>query len=372
MVKAAIRRSEGNPQPVPIQVDWQRLFDSMGDGVAIVSLDHRILRANQALARMVSAGGPDDLVGRKCYEVVHGLRSELESCPLDCCRSDKKTGEIERQEPHLNNIWLSLRVDPLLGTHGEVTGVIHTFRDITLRKEMDRLKEEFIGLVSHELRNPLTVIIGALQTALSEEDRLPREEVRHLIIDAAEEAHSLSDMVGNMLDLARAEARRLTLAPEPLDFETTALGMVAKFRARHPTREFIADLPASLPAVRADRLRLERVLHNLLHNAVKYSPGSTAIRVFARADGGELLVGVEDHGIGISPGDLAKLFEPFQRAENASQVDAEGVGLGLVVCRRVVEAHGGRIWVESAPGRGSTFRFTIPLSEGTRNSRANS
>jgi signal transduction histidine kinase len=118
-----------------------------------------------------------------------------------------------------------------------------------------------------------------------------------------------------------------------------------------------------LPQVYADPLRLERILYNLLENAVKYSPQGGKIRVSVRPEGEYLVIGVSDQGIGISPSDQAKLFAPFQRLEEFRPEGARGVGLGLLVCRRLVEAHGGRIWVESEPGRGSTFFFTMPLSQ---------
>jgi signal transduction histidine kinase len=124
----------------------------------------------------------------------------------------------------------------------------------------------------------------------------------------------------------------------------------------------VIDFPKRLPPVRADQLRVERILYNLLENAVKYSPPGGEIRVFAKRERERLVIGVSDQGIGISLHDQAKLFGPFQRLEDSRLDGVKGAGLGLLVCRRLVEAHGGQIWVESEPGRGSTFFFTLPLS----------
>jgi signal transduction histidine kinase len=121
------------------------------------------------------------------------------------------------------------------------------------------------------------------------------------------------------------------------------------------------SLPKQLPPVRADVMRLEGILHNLLENAVKYSPDGGYIRVTAKAESDHLVISISDQGVGISPEDRAKLFAPFQRLGNSRVESVKGIGLGLVVCRRLVEAHGGQIWVESEPGKGSTFSFTLPL-----------
>jgi len=244
----------------------------------------------------------------------------------------------------------------------EVIRVTSIVRDITERKKLDQLKDEFIGLVSHELRSPLTVIIGAVNTALSEEARLSREEMRQLLQDAAWEAESLSHLLGNLLELSRVQADRLFLHAEPLSLENVVQDAVESIRRQSSAPRFVIDLPTGLPPVRADQLRLERILYNLLENAVKYSPQGGEIRVFAKPERGHLVIGVADQGVGISLHDQAKLFGPFQRLDDSRLVGAKGAGLGLLVCRRLVEAHGGSIWVESEPGRGSTFFFTLPLS----------
>lgn len=342
--------------------EWQRTFDAMGDGVAIISKDHTILRANRALAEMTGAGTPEDLVGHHCFRMLHGQNAAIAICPLERCLSSKESREIERREPLFGNIWVHHRVDPIIDPKGEVTGAVHSFRDITARKETDTLKEEFIGLVSHELRNPLTVMIGALQTALEDGAKLSREDMAQLLSDAALEAHDMSDMVGNMLDLSRSDANRLSLEIEPIDAREVIQGMSRKFQLRYPARTIVTDLPDHLPRSRADRLRIERVLHNLLHNAIKYSPDGGEIRVTAKTTETDIVVCVQDRGIGISEEDQSRLFQPFHRAADATRLDAQGSGLGLVVCRRIVEAHGGRLWVESGAGKGSTFCFTMPLA----------
>ncbi len=234
--------------------------------------------------------------------------------------------------------------------------------DITERKRADQLKDEFIGMVSHEIKTPLTVIIGALSTANLE--NLPRDQVKGFLDDALIYSDILADIVDNLLELSRAQSDRLTLDKSPVNIGEIAARVIRMQARRAHGHNLINDVPADLPAVTIDRTRAERVMHNLVDNAIKYSPRGGDIRIFAELKNGGLLVGVSDQGIGISPEDQARLFQRFERLDLNTGKAIQGIGLGLNVCRILVEAHGGKIWVESEPGQGSTFYFTLPL-EGT-------
>lgn len=237
--------------------------------------------------------------------------------------------------------------------------------ELRLMKKMDELKDEFLGLVSHEMRNPLTIIIGALHTALTEGDKLSREDTRQLMEDALHEGEALSEILANLLELAKIQANRLRLTEERVDVGKTIDKVVTAIRRQTTKHRMAVDCPDSL-IVSADRVRLERILYNLVDNAVKYSPPDSEVKVFARRNSNDVLIGVADRGIGISNADLGRLFKPFQRLDLMDS-GIGGTGLGLVVCQRLVEAHHGRIWVESQPGQGSTFRFTLPLMQSKKN-----
>jgi signal transduction histidine kinase len=234
-------------------------------------------------------------------------------------------------------------------------------RDITERKKVEQLKDEFIGLVSHELRTPLTVIAGCLSTVLTERERLPEDEVQQLLRDAVAETESLSHLVENLLELSRYQAQQLALYAEPVNLPSLVKKTVAKVKRQAPARQFTVSVPPGLPALEADPLRVERILYNLLENAAKYSPSGSRIRVTARAEPGRIVVAVKDQGSGLSASDQARLFTPFERLEQGTLNVIRGAGLGLIVCRSLVEAHGGEIWVESRKGRGSTFFFSLPV-----------
>jgi PAS domain S-box-containing protein len=248
---------------------------------------------------------------------------------------------------------------------GEPFCSMASFVDITEHKKLDQLKDEFIGLVSHELRTPLTVISGCLSTVLTEWDRLSSNEVQQLLKDALLESESLSHLIENLLELSRAQAQQLALYLEPTDVKTLVRQTLSKIKRQDTTHRFVTSIPDGLQLINADPLRVERILYNLLDNAAKYSPPGSQIKVSANAEPERLVIGVSDKGRGLSPSEQARIFRPFQRLENSRPDQARGAGLGLMVCRRLVEAHGGEIWVESKKGRGSTFFFSLSRRKST-------
>jgi signal transduction histidine kinase len=163
-----------------------------------------------------------------------------------------------------------------------------------------------------------------------------------------------------MLELSRYQAGRLNLEKKHVRLSDIAEKAVQRARRKYDTHNIILDIPDRVPEMDVDAGRIEQVLYNLLENALKYSPGGSEVHIFGRQEKEGLIIGIRDYGIGIAPEDQQKLFEPFARLKENM---ASGIGLGLVVCKRLVEAHGGRIWIESTPGQGSTFLFTIPSNK---------
>ena len=324
--------------------------------------DYTVVVANSAARQGKLTGNP------KCYALTHRKSEPCSSpehlCPLVELKETKKPVVVEHihYDGNGNKRNVEVHGHPIFDKEGNVTQMIEYCFDITERKKLDQLRQDFIGLVSHELRSPLTVITGAVDTVLTEGVRLSPEETRQLLKDAALEAESLSHLLGNLLELSRVQAKRLVLHAEAISVKKVVHNTVEEIKCQSSAHQFIVDLPRKLPPVYADELRLERILYNLIENAVKYSPQGGQIRVSVKPERKRLVIGVSDQGIGISLSDQAKLFEPFQRLDNSRLHQVGGVGLGLLVCRRLVEAHGGRIWVESEPDLGSTFFFTMPLN----------
>jgi len=233
-----------------------------------------------------------------------------------------------------------------------------TVQDITEIKKGEQLKDEFIGLVSHELRTPLTIIIGSIKSAMTK--GISREDMDELLENALEGAESLAEILANMLELSRYQANRLQLEIDSVNIPEIAIGIIQRLKEQEAKQRFITEFSPDIPYVDADRLRIERVLNNLLENAVKYSPPSSEIKVSCRLDNDYLITEIIDQGEGISVEDQDKLFELFQRLGSTVR-QTSGIGLGLVVCKRLVEAHGGWIKVDSTPGKGSVFYFAIPI-----------
>lgn len=313
-----------------------------------------------------------DFVGRKFADFIHpeDLPGSLDKFARAMAGPLDEPWECRMVLPGSEKIfWVQGHNRPIRD-RDSIVGMQGILVNITQRKQIEQLKDDFIGLVSHELRSPLTVIIGAINTALSEGNRLSPQEIRQLLEDAAAESDSLSHLLGNLLELSRSQANRILLHVEPVRFERVAQSAVAKVMKRYSSvHRVVLDIPRRLPPVQGDQLRLETILYNLLENGVKYSPNGGEIRLSVRRNGDELVVAVKDSGIGISQEEQAKLFRAFQRLEFATSHHVKGAGLGLLVCRRLVEAHGGRIWVESEVNQGAAFYFTLPIKVQRRASK---
>jgi signal transduction histidine kinase len=230
-------------------------------------------------------------------------------------------------------------------------------------EEANRLKSEFVSMVSHELRTPLTSIEGYAELML--EDEQLAEEHRDSLTLVKKNADRLLGLINDLLDLSRIEAGRLDLRQTSLDLALLIPEVAGSLRPliEAKRQRLRLDLVQALPPVWADADRVTQILTNLISNAHKYTLVEGSITVAARRDDGFVRVDVSDTGIGLSPEDQAKLFTKFFRAQDRSSQAVRGTGLGLVITRLLVELHGGRITMSSAPGQGSTFSFSLPVQK---------
>jgi len=257
---------------------------------------------------------------------------------------------------------------PLLTATGHQIGVaIENVRlaekasEIEILRELNRLRSELIANVSHELRTPLGLIQIFCTTLLREDVDFDRKTQREFLRDIEEETDKLEKIVDNLLDLSQMKDGRLHLEKCPTDLGQLAKEVMETMEVQLTQHRFVHDFPSDPLMATVDPKRIEQVLRNLLSNAIKYSPEGGTITVQGRGDKRQLLVRVSDQGMGIPSEDIERVFERFYRVENEITQGMRGVGLGLAVCRGIVEAHGGRIWVESTLGVGSTFYFTLPV-----------
>jgi signal transduction histidine kinase len=242
-------------------------------------------------------------------------------------------------------------------------GVGVLLRDVTSEKELDKMKSQLLATVGHELRTPLASIKGFATTLLRQDvdwDEASRREFLHII---DQESDRLSELISNLLDMSQAEAGTLRVEPEFIAIGPIIRETIEQFQVMTQNYAFGTVVPRGLAPAYADPRRVRQVLRNLVENAVKYSPDGGPVTVAVEQTQEWLLVSVSDEGLGIKPEDVDLIFERFYQADSASTRRVGGSGLGLSICRAIVEAHGGTIWVESEPGSGSTFSFTLPLRE---------
>jgi len=264
---------------------------------------------------------------------------------------------------------------------GEISTVVITWdgrpatlnflRDVTERKllerkmveyeELTKFKTNLLSTVSHELRTPLATIKGYSALLLDYEDTLEANEKHEYLRSIDQATDRLTELVDHLLDMSRLDAGLLKLGKAPTSLPKLIHETVEEARLRAPGYKIRAELKKELPEVDADSKRIRQVLDNLLNNACKYSQEGTEVVVSARRTESELLVRVTDQGMGISANELEMVFDRMYRIERRLTPQVGGIGLGLAICKGLVEAHGGRIWVESEKGKGSTFYFTLPI-----------
>ena len=281
------------------------------------------------------------------------------------------TGETVRAEeivigvPDGRSVSVLLNATAIRSEEGQVESVVVTLQDMTALEELDRLRAEFLGMVSHELRAPLTSIKGSAATVLGSSADLDPAVVRQFFRIIEDQADHMHDLVADLLDVARIETGTLPVDPEPAEVAVLVDRAKSTFTSAGGRNNLAIDIPPDLPLVMADRRRVVQVVGNLLSNAAKHSSESSVIRISAVREDFHVAVSVADEGRGIPSERLPYLFRKFTRTDGDDLGSGvAGSGLGLAICKGIVEAHGGRIWAESeGPGMGARFTFTIPTVE---------
>jgi K+-sensing histidine kinase KdpD len=342
------------------------IIDHMPDGVTIREAPGgRLLMANRIALNLLGVG---TLPRGGFAETMSGFRpARPGGAPLDA--RDTPTArallrgegsideEIVVQDARGQQTHLAVSAIPVRDAVGKVTAVVSLFRDVTKAREAEQLKDDFLSLISHELRTPLTTIQGAASILLTGGDDLPKEARDALRTDLLSESERLSRMLKNMLALSAYQAGRLHVERDPFLIQPILRQVAREIEARYPDHQVMLDLPPHLPPAEGDEELITQVVRNLAENAAKYSPNGGTITFGAETVGPQMTVSIRDEGPGIPLEQQERIFQRFHRVSTGTQ----GMGLGLYLCQRLVEAHGGRIWVESAPGQGATFRFTIPI-----------
>jgi len=250
---------------------------------------------------------------------------------------------------------------PVHDLDGAVSGAICVFQDVTPLQELSSLKSAFVNTVSHELRTPITTIRGGALTLLKRRQFLDEQTQNELLTDIAEESERLHLLVEDLLSLTRSRSG-MNVSPEPVLLHRLINRVIVELGGRVGGHTMRVDVAPDLPPVDADPALAPQVIRNLLENAVKFSPRGQQIEIAAEQQDGAVVVSVLDRGSGVPPEDLDRVFEPFYRPDSTVRSGTQGAGLGLAVCRRLIEMQGGRIWAEAREGGGAVFRFTLPVA----------
>ena len=277
-----------------------------------------------------------------------------------------RSGETMRAEemllsvPDGRSVRVLVNATPIRAEQGDAIGsVVVTVQDLAPLDEIERLRTEFLGLVSHELREPLAAIRGSASTLLEDAAALDPAEMREFHRIIFQQSGHMRGLIGDLLDAGRIDTGTLSVAPEPTELAELVERARDTFIGGGGRHAIVVDFPAGLPRAMADRRRIVQVLNNLFANAARHAPASSPIRVAAAREDAHVAVSVADEGRGIAPELLPRLFDKHSRDGSKA-----GYGLGLAICKGLVQAHGGRIRAESAgPGRGATVTFTLPVAE---------
>ncbi len=367
----ALRQAEEN---------YRGIFENATEGIYWSSLDGRQLRANPALVRLNGYDSEAQMlaavndIGAEWY-VEPGRRAEFERLMARDGRVTNFESEVYRHKTR-ERIWISENARLVRDAAGNPSHYEGTVRDITAAKRYeaalqraaeearvaDQSKSAFLATMSHELRTPLNAILGFCELMLLETfGPLANARYEGYLKDIRFSANHLLQLIEDILDLSKAEAGKVDLDERPVDLEVAAASAVRMLaeRARNGGVALGLAFPADLPVVRVDERRLRQILLNLVSNAVKFTPpgGSVVVSARRREDGG-LTLTVTDTGIGIAAEDIERVFQPFVQLHRRRQ--QEGTGLGLALCRKLVEAHGGSIALASRPGRGTTVEVHLP------------
>jgi two-component system, OmpR family, phosphate regulon sensor histidine kinase PhoR len=338
------------------------ILESMIEGVAVVGADERVVFSNSAFAQILSSGGLEtsSAPGRLLVELVR--QSDL----LNTVRHVLATGQREESEVTVGTLrprTFAVTATPVGGSEAAATnlGAVLVLHDISELRRLERVRRDFVANVSHEFKTPLTAIQGFAETLLGGalEDTANRGRFVEIIRDHSVRLARLTD---DLLKLSQIEAGRLELDLRLVNIPALVSSCVetVQFQAEKKRQTIAVHCSPDLAAISADANRLREVLINLIENAVQYTHAGGRIEVAAETRNGEAVITVADNGIGIPQTEQQRIFERFYRVDAARSREAGGTGLGLSIARHIVEAHGGRIWLESNLGEGSRFHFSVP------------
>jgi len=344
------------------------VFEAIGDGLVVHSATGELLEMNHRAEVILNVGFEEyrKMPLRDAIRALHLLKPDGQ--PVDpaaaptvrALHGERVLGEhllIGASNGQVTHLLVSAA--PIKDERGQVIGAVTDFNDITDVVELQRTQQEMASIVAHDIRQPLTIILGQAQLLERWLDAGQLEQARKASAAVATSAQRMNAMIQDLVDSIRMDVGRLQLQKKPVDLHSFLRDLLQRSATAMPTSRVRLIVAPGMPPVPADPDRLERIVSNLLSNALKYSDPASPVYLRVEQEGNHALISVRDQGPGIAPEDRPHIFDRFYRTRGPQRKDS--VGLGLYISRLLVEAHGGRIWVESREGEGSTFYFTLPL-----------
>lgn len=341
------------------------LIDSVADGILILSADRIVERCNRAMARML--GMPvEEIVGKYHSEVMQWVNkkngmtledAEAGGWPLSQNTVLYVEGDLQRLRG--NPLPIGVTYAPLMSVEGNLINIVASVRDISHFREAEELKSTFISVISHELRTPVALIKGYVGTLRRDDATWDREVVQDSLEVIEEEADRLTELIDNLLDASRLQAGVLSINLSDVALDLLSKRIAERFQTQSNIHNIEVSFPENFPIVLGDETRLEQVIANLISNAIKYSPEGGKILINGQVLSKELVICITDEGPGFALDDIPYVFDRFYRAHDVSRT-TKGAGLGLYLARAVVEAHGGRIWIDPVSENGARICFSLP------------
>ena len=329
------------------------ILDNMADGVIMTDREGNIVLTNKATEKLFQIRS-EGAVGRPLIEAVrdHDVDEVLKSC------LENSQEQVAQFESSSSERFLRVIAVPI--TDGRMSGALLLFQDLTELRDLQTMRRELVGNISHEFRTPLAGIKAMVET-LHDGAVNDKEIAKDFLVRIEGEVDRLTHMVAELTELSRIETGKAHLKLEPLNLNLLIDEVVTQLRpqAERQQLSISKELAADLPSVHADKERIRQVIVNIIHNAIKFTHPGGRITVTTRRLDESVAVDITDTGIGIANDDLPRIFERFYKADRARS--RGGTGMGLAIAKHIVEAHGGNIWAESEEGKGSTFTFSLPL-----------
>lgn len=347
------------------------VLESAADGIFILDPKLHFERFNRSCSRIT--GFPaEEVIGRPHSEIIRWKRrepgmsleeAELGGWPLSEPAALYVEGELITRQG--NTISVGITYAPTLSSEARLLGIVASVRDITKFRQAEEVKSTFISIVSHELRTPVALIKGYVGTLRREDAHWDPAVVRDSLEVIEEESDRLAKLIDDLLDASRLQAGAMTLNRTEVALDHLSAQLAERFRTQSEQHTFEVEFPKDFPIITGDEERLTQVLSNLLSNAVKYSPEGGKVTISGERRTESVVVSVADEGPGLAPEDVPRVFDRFYRSADAAR-KTQGAGLGLYLAKAVVEAHGGRIWVDDRVKRGARICFSLPLPEPQR------